>query len=429
MKKSSVIVGIIIISVFFLFTCDMSDYSIEDRLIVGLSDNRQIDHNWNIEDGYNILNIYNGFFISYYGGWVYAYYRDSLDFSLHRMRPDGSQLQKIQYADGLYDGVYHDGWFYYIDAKYEAVNNGADHMPIGNSMSFYGNDTPSDEYYSRLFRMRPDGSRKTKLADDVYNFEIVDGWIYYNSGYSIYRMKFDGSNKKKIADNCSNNYLISNGYIFARVSGGKTQYDTKLVRFDMDGTSKILIESDNIYYTPVYTDGEYLYYRLYFGEAYINYLNNGYVDTNELKGEQLHRMKYDGSDRQIVIEHEGRSGSLTSIAFKDGFIYYSRYFDTRLDSIDIGYPWFVSEIYKIRTDGTDQTKIRDMEIYSGVHFDLIGNSIFYTKYYEVGKNYRGAIVNHLSLDGEHNIVYDTKGNEPFGGYFVHNRKLYIVTEN
>jgi hypothetical protein len=413
MKKLLMFVGVIIISAFFLPTCDMSDNSVGGSLTVGISDNKKFDDNWNIEDGFNILKINYGYFISYNNGWVYAQYGESfLNYSLHRMRPDGSQKQKIQHADGLYGGVYHDGWFYYIDEIY---------MSIGWDYIFPGQ-------YSKLCRMRPDGSQKTELANDVYSFEIIGEWIYYRSDYSIYKMKTDSSNNKKIINNCSY-YLIADGYVFATsggIGGGAAQYDTKLVRYDMDGNGKILIESDRIVYTPVFTDGEYIYYRLYFGEAYLNYFNNGYVDTNDRKSEQLHRMKFDGSDRQTVLEHEGKSSSFPAIYLKDGFIYYSRSFDTRIDGIDIGYPWFVTEIYKIRSDGTDRIKIRDAETYSGSNFDLIGNSIFYTTSSGTVGKYSGILLHHLSLDGKHSIVYDTRGNEYFSGYFIHNRKLYIV---
>jgi len=385
-----------------------------DGLIVSILDSIEIDdNNWNIEEGYDKLLIDYGYFISYHGGWVYAECGEEfLDYSLHRMRPDGSEKQKIQHADGLYGSVYHDGWFYYIDQLYMSI----DYMFPGQ--------------YSKLCRMRPDGSKRTELANDVFSFEVIGEWIYYRSDYSIYRMKSDGGSNEKIIDNCSD-YLITNGYIFATyggIGGGAAQYDTKLVRYDMDGTGEILIESDRIVYTPVFSDGEYLYYRLYFGEAYVNFFNNGgYVDTNEMKGVQLHRMKFDGSDRQTVIEHEG-DGLLPTIILKDGFIYYSRHFDTRTVGINMDYPWNLTEIYRIRADGTDRLKIRDAEAYSGENFDLIGDSIFYTTSYSTSERqkYAGINLHHLSLNGEHSIVYDTKGTESLSGYFVHNRKLYLV---
>jgi hypothetical protein len=411
MNKILVILGVAVISAFFFITCDMRDNSDEiktpdDNLIVSLSDFIGIDdNNWNIEEGYDKLLIDYGYFISYHGGWVYAQYAENSleNYSLHRMRPDGSNKQKIQHADGLYGSVYHGGWFYYIDHLYMSI----DYMFPGQ--------------YSKLCRMRPDGSERTELANDVFSFNVIGEWIYYRSDYSIYRMKSDGGGKEKIIDNCSN-YLITNGYIFATyggIGGGAAQYDTKLVRYDMDGTGEILIESDRIGYAPVFSDGEYLYYCLYFGEAYINSFNNDYVDVDEMKGVQLHRMKFDGSDRQTVIEHE-EYWIFGSLYLKDGYIYYSRSYNGSDFSS-------MAEIYKIRTDGTGLTVIRGAEAYSGDNFDLIGNSIFYTTSYSTsGRKYAGIYLHRLSLDGEHSIVYDTKGREYFSGYFVHNRKLYIV---
>jgi hypothetical protein len=161
---------------------------------------------------------------------------------------------------------------------------------------------------------------------------------------------------------------------------------------------------------------------LYFGEAYINYDKNGYVDTNEMKGVQLHRMRFDGSDRQTVIEHEGY-WIFGRVYLKDGYIYYSRSYADRTPGNGLTN---VAEIYKIRTDGTERMEIRGEEAYSGDNFDLIGNDIFYTTSHSSGGKYNAIRLHHLSLNGEHSIVYDTGGNEYFSGYFVHNRKLYLV---
>ena len=352
---------------------------------------------WDIEKGYEKLFIPYGYFISYRGGWVYAQYGEEfLNYSLHRMRPDGSDKQKIPSDDGLYGSVYHKGWVYYIDHIYASL----DYMLMSSDYMFPGQ-------YSKLFRMRLDGSKKTELASDVFSFEIIGEKIYYRSDYSLYRMNIDGSGQVKIIDNCSN-YLFAGGYIFATyggIGGGASQYDTKLMRYEMDGKGEILIESDSIIYSPLFTDSEFLYYILYFG----------YLNSNEMKGVQLHRMKFDGSNHKTVIAHEGYY-TLPTIKLSDGYIFYSRYYNP-----------YMTEIYKIRTDGTNRTLIRCTESYSGSDFDLIGNSIFYTTRYDtIGQRYAGILLHHLSINGEHSIVYDTKGKEFLSGYFLDNHKLYLV---
>jgi hypothetical protein len=378
--------------------CDMTDTSDNIEAVLNIEESY-----WDIDEGYEKIIIDFGYFTSYREGWVYARGNDEHPSDwymypnfLYRMRPDGSEKQKIS-DDGLYDIVYHNEWVYYIDEIYMSI----DYMFPGQ--------------YSKLCRMRLDGSQKTELASDVASFEIIGEKIYYRSDYSLYHINTDGSGKEKIIDNCSN-YLFADGYIFATyggIGGGAAQYDTKLMRYDMDGKGEILNESDRIVYTPLFTDGEYLYYRLYFGGYYI--------DKEEMRSVQLHRMRFDGSNRQTVIEHEG-DWIFGSLYLKDGYIYYSRVYIDRTPGN--GFPP-ISEIYKIRTDGTDRTVIRGAEAYSGSSFDLIGNSIFYTTQHTGGK-YNAIRLHHLSLNGEHRIVYDTGGNEYFSGYFIHNRKLYLV---
>jgi hypothetical protein len=279
-----------------------------------------------------------------------------------------------------------------------------------------------DTCITTLYRAHLDGSEKTKLADVVgYPDFIVDGdWIYYSSGNELYRANTDGSGKQKIADNCSR-FIVAEGYIFVRhggTAGRLEQYDTKIIRYNLDGTDEtILIENDRIVFSPIFTDNEYLYYTLYFGGVYFD-------DGESLKGMQLHRMKFDGTDCQTIIEYEGHY-VLPTIVLKDGFIYYSRnYIGGNYDSM--------GEIYKIRSDGTDCEKIRGEAAYSGIDFDLIGDSIFYTTSHGGAlwgnKLYSTVQLWRLSLNGGFPLsVYSNGGSEYFSGYFVHGHKIYVVT--
>jgi hypothetical protein len=180
----------------------------------------------------------------------------------------------------------------------------------------------------------------------------------------------------------------------------------------LDGTGElVLIEDGSISFSPLFTDNEYLYYYLFFGGV-----------SN--KGGQVHRMKFNGTDGQTVIEHQVPDYYLLSnFIMKDGFIYYS--YDRTDRSTGESYSSWTQyrELYRIRTDGTDWVKLYD----TNQPFKLFGNSIFFTTQEGTGSKYNIIYLHRLSINGDsHEIVYSNGGSVYYSGYFVDNNKLYVV---
>ena len=325
----------------------------------------------------------NGNFRAYHEGWAYAMCDNGLDDrrSLYRMRPDGTEKQKVQNEE-MGDSVYHDGWLYC------ATTNG-------------------------IYRMRLDGSEKMQLytsngmSSVLIQDEIIqDEWIYFRSDYDLYRVKTNGSGLKKLADNCSSELLlkpvITERYIFFR------SRDNKIIRCDLDGACKtVLIEGQNIVFKPVLADSGYLYYIVYYGVE------------EPRKGTELHRMKFDGTERQTIVQHSGYYWVLhnQNIFLKDGYIYYSHTVPQTSPYND----YRCTSYYRIRPDGTDHGLLCD-KVRNHWLSEIIGSHI----YYSGGGDFLGLY--RLSINGGSPApVYTyTQGSEYYTGYFVANNISYIV---
>ena len=359
-----------------------------------------------LEAGYTLLRVGpHGNFIAYHEEWVYArcYNGKELDtVSFYRMRPDGTEKQKILDESSFYQSVYHDGWLYY-------------RSEISETLEGYDYDQFIEGAYGgALYRMRLDGSEKMQYAGvyGVSNYIIEGEWIYFQSGHDVYRIKINGSGLEKLVDNCVG-FIIAEGYIFLRyggTTGGAAQYDTKIMRCNLDGTGKtVLIEDEMISFKPEFADSGYLYYTLYFGEYYVTGTGDPW------KGMELHRMKIDGTERQTLVQHSDYY-LFRTIVLKDGYIYYSRLGRISLDSNDD------TSYYRVRPDGTDHVLLCDKISNYHESFEIIGSNM----YYYVAYSWDNSVLYRLSINGGSPEAVYTNTSEYYTGYFVANNKLYIV---
>jgi hypothetical protein len=398
-----------------MFCSCISDTGNNENLSQNQIINNGDDPDLDIEKGYTLLRLqdeygfsgrhgyFPAYFIAYHEGWVYVDSPDEQDRSvIYRMRPDGTEKQEMTDNPHFSGSVYHDGWLYYTDGYF--------HFLTGESRS-------------RLYRMRLDGSENMTYTDpvNVSGFVCNGEWIYYQSAeYSLYRINTNGSGHQKIADDCLR-FIISGKYIFIRkggTRGGLAQYDTKIVRHNLDGTDElVLVEDGRISFNPLFTDNEYLYYSLYFGGVY-------FEDGEDQKGMQVHRMKFNGTDNQTIIEHPDPDYyTLDNIIMKDGFIYYSYYRQDRTTGDSYSSWPQIRRLYKIRTDGTDRVKLYDHD----PSFSIFGNSIFFDTVGEGGSKFNHIYLHRLSINGDsHKVVYHNGGSVYYSGYFVDNNKLYVV---
>ena len=161
-----------------------------------------------------------------------------------------------------------------------------------------------------LYRMRLDGSEKTKLNDrQSGNIGVYDGYVYYYTGgksSGIWRMKCDGSQDTNIYIGSIEDMCIVDGRIYF-----KNSLDgLKLYSMALDGTD-IRCEGDltQLYYLTFW-DG-----RMYW--------------SNDDDGGCLYRANYDGSEMTKLTEN-----AVDSVTVADGMIMYNNLGDYNLHLLD-----------------------------------------------------------------------------------------------
>jgi len=201
-----------------------------------------------------------------------------------------------------------------IDGKSRSIltNDLTNCMIVEGEWIYYTNS--NDE--SKLYKMKTDGSLKTKISDDtkVENFNYYNGSLYYSKYDSdyIYKVTTDGTlpqmvnNKEKIMKFCVNNNLI---YYTSFVN-------QDLYKMNLDGSNKILlskkIQSFNV-------TQEYIYYT---------------------KNTSIRRLTVDGNNDTEIYNGISPKASVGNEIYVVGdYIVFNGFHDD-------------NNIYKIKNDGT-----------------------------------------------------------------------------
>lgn len=190
---------------------------------------------------------------------------------------------------------------------------------------------------NRLYRIRADGTNRAQMTSDgVYALSIQDDWIYFTSlqDEKLYKVKIDGTERTKISDDeCFAGKVSGNWVYYVNDSDGG-----KLYKIGTDGTGKVKLSDD----TPtvhIQVAGDWVYFI-------------SIADFNF----NLYRIRIDGSGREVMIE-DAREAFVA-----DDWIYY-------VNESDEG------KVYKVRTDGTEKTRLTSEPTQSGPIVD--GNWAYY----------------------------------------------------
>lgn len=246
----------------------------------------------------------------------------------------------------------------------------------------------------KLYKMRADGSEKTKLNDNIsYCINVVEDWIYYinnsdiDAPQCIYKMRTDGSENTKLNDSMSEDINVIGDWIYYKKYCGNG--DWKLHKLAVDGSQEIMlydraisdfcVTNDWIYFTD-YEDGwDYSLCKIRTdGSGKTKLINRNAYDINiegdwiyytigGLEDKVIRKIRTDGKDETKV----NRDGSFYMNVI-GGWIYYSNWNDG-------------NKLYKIRTDGSQNTKLTDDEC---VNIHIIDEWIYYTIDFGNGELYR-----------------------------------------
>lgn len=181
--------------------------------------------------------------LSVVGNWIYY----TTGEGICRMRTDGTHKTLIT-TDSAYNLNIVGDWIYYSNGSdngtaYKVRVNGANNTKLNNDISVCMNVAGDSIYYvnlidNKVYRMNTDGTGKTWLgvkAKDVNNSLNVSGdWIYYlEEPNTLYKVKVDGSGRTKMAENAFGSICIAGEWIYFRV-----QSYTDMHRINIDGTGR-----------------------------------------------------------------------------------------------------------------------------------------------------------------------------------------------
>lgn len=167
--------------------------------------------------------------------------------------------------------------------------NGAIAASDGTYIYYQSNDLQS------IYRMRLDGSEKTKLNDQASSYlGVIDGKVYYRTSSGIYCMNSDGSDQTNLFLGTTESMNIVDGRIYFK----STEDQLRLYSMAMDGT--------DIHRENELTDTFFL--NIWKGRIY--WANND-------DARRLYSANLDGSDMTVLT-----TSSADTICVTDGWLLY-----------------------------------------------------------------------------------------------------------
>lgn len=137
-------------------------------------------------------------------------------------------------------------------------------------------------YYSNngINKVNSNGTGKTRItADSASNVSVVGDWIYYinrSDNETLYKIRTNGQDREKLTNDIIREFVASEGWIYYRNNSDIN----KFYKIRTNGTQRVKISEDSPYYINVV--GEWIYYQSTYNTLY--------------------KIKKDGSEKTLVTE-------------------------------------------------------------------------------------------------------------------------------
>ena len=276
--------------------------------------------------------------LTWQGSWVYLSCPGE-DFSIFKMRTDGSEYQRVGEDSGSSLNVIGD-WIYYIN-----LSDG-----------------------SKLYKMRTDGTMREKLSDNTGEFLSVSGeWMYYNNlddSGCLYKAKTDGSEQTRLTDEAVLAPCVSGDWVYYRyhdekdglwrisINGGVAQQilNIRMREYCIMDDWIYCVNMDEIFCVRrVHTDGTG-YEAFYPCEMSLDAVNGAdgflylpYNFTNETQGIDLRKnfLILDMSSQSRLYDtqlnvgpiYAGPGGYMYFLKYDEGFFWYAISADGRMQAL------------------------------------------------------------------------------------------------
>lgn len=244
--------------------------------------------------------------------------------------------------------------------KTKLIDDRASNINVAGDWIYYINYY----YYDRMYKVKADGSERTEVnLDSTYFIMIKGDWIYYvsmgvdisGSDYQLRKMKLDGSGQANLVEINPN----KTSFAYINITDDSIYFVLRsdlnwLFKTDLEGKDIKIVNKESTHL--VYIEQDWIYYV------------NGSDDY------KLYKMKTDGSNKTKLTEVP-----VVSYNIKNDWIYYNKAGDAR-------------KLCKMKLDGSEDTEIAEIRIQA---FCIVGDWIYYSvdKY---GTTYR------VKLDGTNN---------------------------
>ncbi len=251
-------------------------------------------------------------------------------------------------------------------------------------------------YYSnfdgKLFRMRPDGSARTKICDDsCESINVVEDWIYYISYSGICRIKTDGTRKELLLKElCSFIRVVDGTIYYGRYHSLLKRY--QIYKMNLDGGSHVKICGNRCNQLAVSEDS--IIYAKEPGpiaRKIAEFIDNAIYFDERSVCMKLYRIGMDGRNKELLVSecyHFDVQDDWVYYSCIDGLnrvrldgAYHSTLTGTSCDRFIISGEWiyftkndFEIGIYRMRNDGMQEVKLTED---TGCFLHIIDDSIYY----------------------------------------------------
>lgn len=176
-------------------------------------------------------------------------------------------------------------------------------------------------------------------------------WVYFNSFSKLYKMKLDGSRKIKINNDCASCINVKGDYLYYLRDTGKASDETEaevmeIVKVKKDGSSRKVLLTGAVKNLLIVDNS------MYFLD--LAKYENGFL---------LSCMDLNGNNRKSIVKD---CDSIGPYSILDGYIYYCAY---RMDDIPAG-----GNVYRVKLDGSDKVMLNN-EL--GHQIEAYGDKVYY----------------------------------------------------
>lgn len=288
-------------------------------------------------------------------GW--AYYRNAA--GVYKIRPDGTDKTLVLDIPPLLWQVYEDRIYYIPFENIDGI-----YMPH-EAYGMYISDEEEDEIYYSIYSCNTDGSDneficKTPLtvpSETRTRLNVAHGWIYLGferdgkvGNYDLYRINVDGTGMTMVnpGEECFFDFSIDDdGWIYYITIGGyEGKQGAQLWHMHHDGTEKQQLMQE-VSWAIDYTDNEIFYIDM---------------SENRFCGD-IYAVSRDGAEKRKVAECEANS-AWSFIKVIGDWVYY----------IDTGDN---PGVYKVKTDGSERTRISILSELGFTRLVVIDNWLSY----------------------------------------------------